>query len=300
LHQRQWMEEVNRHAMRYDPDFIVWGGDLAYSDGRQDRIEREFMFLEIMRDTLIGDDGRVVPVIMGIGNHEIAGGYYWGHQRGRESYQDTDEFRESIAPYYYNLFAFPSHPGYGVLDFGEYMSLILLDSDHSGPVEGKQTDWLAKTLAGREHFDRIFPVYHVPAYPSVRNIDGGTSKAIRQHWHPLFEQYGVQVAFENHDHAYKRTVPILREEEHKDGIVFIGDGAWGVGERDVHVAEDTWYLTKSQSIRHLILITIQDDYQDFKVISREGKLIDHYIPPQRPVTNTPDVSTTRPAIRSQR
>jgi acid phosphatase type 7 len=281
LHQAAWMEEVNRHAMRYDPDFIVWGGDLAYSDGREDRVQREYTFFEVMMNTLIADDGRVVPVLMGIGNHEIRGGFYWGHDRGREAYEDTNEFRESIAPYYYNLFAFPGHPGYDVLDFGDYMSLIFLDSDHSGPVEGTQTEWLEETLSSREGMRHLFPVYHVPAYPSVRNVDGATSQRIRQHWHPLFERYGVQVAFENHDHAYKRTVPIRQEQEHEDGIVFIGDGAWGVGERKVHVAEETWYLARSQSIRHLILMTLQEDFQDFKVISREGKLIDHYIPPLR-------------------
>jgi len=281
LHQAAWMEEVNRHAMRYDPDFIVWGGDLSYSDGREDRVEREYTFFEVMMNTLIAEDGRVVPVIMGIGNHEIRGGFYWGHDRGREAYVDDDEFRESIAPYYYNLFAFPGHPGYGVLDFGNYMSLVFLDSDHSGPVEGAQTEWLEEALAQRQHMQHIFPVYHVPAYPSVRSVEGATSQRVRQHWHPLFERAGVQVAFENHDHAYKRTVPILREEEHQDGIVFMGDGAWGVGERRVHVAEETWYLARSQSIRHLILATLQDDFQDFKVISREGNLIDHYIPPVR-------------------
>jgi hypothetical protein len=278
LHQAEWMAEVNRHAMRYDPDFIVWGGDLSYSDGRPDRVDREYLFFRIMTETLIADDGRVVPVLMGIGNHEIRGGYYWSQERGRDAYRNTDEFRDSIAPYYYNLMAFPGHPGYRVLDFGNYMSLVFLDSDHSGPVEGAQTEWLRQELATRSHMQNIFPVYHVPAYPSVRDVAGGTSQRIRQHWHPLFEQAGVRVAFENHDHAYKRTVPILREKEDPDGVVFIGDGAWGVGERAVHEAGATWYLEKSESIRHLILVTIQGDTQDFKVISREGNLIDHYIP----------------------
>jgi acid phosphatase type 7 len=278
MHRAEWMEEVNRHAMRYDPDFIVWGGDLSYSDGRGDRVDREYLFFRTMFETLISDDGRVVPVIMGIGNHEVQGGYFSGQERGRDAYRDTDEFRESIAPYYYNLIAFPGHPGYGVLDFGNYMSLFFLDTDHSGPVEGAQTEWLRQELATRSHMQNIFPVYHVPSYPSVRDVAGATSQRIRQHWHPLFEQAGVRVAFENHDHAYKRTVPILQEKEDPDGIVFIGDGAWGVGERPVREAAATWYLEKSESMRHLILVTIQGETQDFKVISREGNLIDHYIP----------------------
>ncbi len=281
LHQEAWMRQVNEEAMRFDPDFIAWGGDLAYSDGREDRVEREYTFFRVMMETLIADDGRVVPVLMGIGNHEIRGHYYWGHDRGRDSYEDTDEYREEIAPYYYNLFAFPGHPGYGYLDFGDYMSLIFLDSDHSGPVEGTQTEWLEEVLAEREDVTHLFPIYHVPSYPSVRNFDGGVSRNIREHWLPLFEETQVRVAFENHDHAYKRTVPIRQEAEDEDGIVFIGDGAWGVGERQVHNARDTWYLERSESIRHLILVTIRNDFTDIKMINREGQLIDHYIPRKR-------------------
>jgi hypothetical protein len=277
LHRREWMEEVNREAMRFDPHFIVWGGDLAYADGRADRIDRWYTFFDVMMNTLISDQGRVVPVLFGIGNHEIVGGYYWGADRGRGSYEDTNAFRESIAPFYYNLFAFPGHPGYGVLDFGEYLSILLLDTDHSGPVEGTQTDWLAHALAERTHIPHVLPVYHVTGYPSVRPFDNQTSARIREHWIPLFERFGIEFAFENHDHAYKRTVPILNGKEDPGGIIFIGDGAWGVGERVPREAGDEWYLERSMSMRHLILLSLQDDSRDIKVISREGKIIDHVI-----------------------
>jgi len=277
LHRREWMEEVSREAARFDPHFIVWGGDLAYADGREDRVDRWYTFFDVMLDTLITNEGRVIPVIFGIGNHEIVGGYYWRAGRGRDSYEDTDAYREEIAPYYYNLFAFPGHPGYGVLDFGDYMSIILLDTDHSGPVEGTQTEWLAKILADRAHVPNIFPVYHVPAYPSVRSYDGRTSVSIREHWMPLFERHGVELAFENHDHAYKRTVPTLRGREDATGIVYVGDGAWGVGERDPRSPSEEWYLEVSMSMRHLILLSLQNDFRDMKTISREGELIDHFI-----------------------
>ncbi len=280
LHRQSWMEEMNRVAMRYDLDFIVWGGDLAYADGRPESVGRWYAFFDAMMNTLIEEDGRVVPVVMGIGNHEVRGGYYWRHHEGgRDAYENTDAFRESIAPYFYSLFAFPGHPGYGVLDFGDYLSLIILDSHHSGPIDCVQRDWLEQTLADRQNIDFVYPVYHVPAYPSARNFNDGVNVEIREHWVPLFEQYGIQVAFENHDHTYKRTVPILSGSEDPEGIVYIGDGAWGVGERTPRTPEESWYLHRTASMRHFILVTLQESFQDFKVISREGNLIDHYIPP---------------------
>ncbi len=57
----------------------------------------------------------------------------------------------------------PGPQGYNVLDCGNYLSLLLLDSGHTHPVEGAQTDWLKQTLAARQHVSHVFPVYHVPA-----------------------------------------------------------------------------------------------------------------------------------------
>jgi hypothetical protein len=51
---------------------------------------------------------------------------------------------------------------------------------------------------------------------------------VREYWAPLFERYGVQIAFENHDHVYKRTVPLRSGAPHADGVVYIGDGSWGM------------------------------------------------------------------------
>lgn len=276
-HRQAWMEQVNEQAMRFDPHFIVWGGDLAYADGGPDRFGNWVEFFDAMMNTLITEEGRVIPVIFGIGNHEVQRGYF--HHGGTDGIpvENTDAFRESIAPYYYSLFAFPGHPGYGVLDFGEYLSIVLLDTDHSGPIEGPQTEWLERTLAERSHVTHLIPVYHVPAYPSVRSFDGRVSSKVREFFTPLFERHGVELAFENHDHAYKRTIPILNNEPNPNGIVYIGDGAWGVGERPVHDADETWYLERSQSMRHAIILSIYGAFRDIKVIGREGEMLDHHM-----------------------
>lgn len=271
------MAATNRRAMEFDPEFIVWGGDLAYADGREDRVGFWYQFFDVIMDTLICEEGRVVPTLMGIGNHEVIGGYYFGRDRGSDAYEDTDEFRESIAPYYYSLIAFPGHPGYGVLDFGDYMSLIFLDSDHTNPIGGTQTDWLEETLAGRQDGRHLFPIYHVPGYPSARTkTSGGTNGRVRRFWHPRFETYGVRVAFENHDHTYKRTIPIRGGEPHEEGIVYLGDGAWGVGLRQPHDPAETWYLERAESVHHFTVGTIAADSLEFVAVAQDGTVIDEY------------------------
>jgi acid phosphatase type 7 len=286
-HDAAWMEATARQATAYDPDFVLWGGDLAYADGRPDRVYRWFEFLDAMRNSMITPEGRVIPVLAAIGNHEIAGSYHhW-----IDGYSQDDDTRARIAPFFFALYASPGQPGYGAIDFGDYMSVLLLDTDHANPIEGDQTAWLEETLRERRNVPHLFPLYHVPAYPSVRSFDGETSARVREHWVPLFERYGVRVAFENHDHAYKRTVALRGGEPHPDGIVFLGDGAWGVGVREIGrdwpEGERPPYLARGESVRHFILGEIEGTARRFVMVDEEGVVFDEYPDGARAVIGEP-------------
>ena len=179
--------------------------------------------------------------------------------------------------FFFELFAFPDRPSYNVLDFGDYMSLIALDSGHVSSIPGAQTGWLGAVLEARKERPHLFPVYHVPAYPSHRSYNGLTSRRVREHWVPLFEEYNVRVAFENHDHTYKRTKPIRRGEVSEDGIVYLGDGAWGdVGIRSGGSREE-WYIEKFVATNHAIIVTLRGDEQEYEVVNLDGKVIDRYV-----------------------
>jgi acid phosphatase type 7 len=271
MHEKDMLEKTNRQVAEQNPHFLIIGGDMAYENGSARAVGRMYDWFDACKNTLITKDNRIIPIVVGIGNHEVAGGY---HSPRRFSGNDAD--REKFAPYFYNLFAFPGHPGYNVLDFGNYLSLFILDTDHTNPIEGKQTQWLAAELAKRKDFVHIIPVYHVPAYPSVRDFNGSRSEAVRKNWLPLFEQYHVKLAFENHDHAYKRTFPIRKNRVDETGIVFVGDGAYGVKVREVHHVPGTWYLNKALEERHFILLTIQGKHQQLTIINENGKVIDSY------------------------
>ena len=281
----------------HDLDFVVIGGDLVYADGG-DRDWRtsagefrfageEFLFqdgnetkrrwiswFDILMEQFVTDEGRVIPFLPGIGNHEVWTGFVANH----EQYVQNDVWRERLAPLYYNLFAFPGQPGYNVLDFGSYLSFILLDSGHTNPVYGEQKQWLQRVLTERSSVPHIFPIYHVAAWPTVRPYDGYIQTAIRDHWVPLFERHNVYIAFENHDHTYKRTFPIKNEQVHPGGVVYLGDGAFGRGGRGhrMHETEETWYLDRAAPDRHFILLTLDSDGSRFEVINIDGEIIDRY------------------------
>lgn len=303
-HRKEWMDAMNRRVMDYDLDLIIWGGDLAYADGKPENVGHWFEWFDSIKETLITRDRRVIPIIVGIGNHEVQGGFIHGGGRRPGDYEQTDAFRASIAPYFYKLFAFPGQPGYAALDFGNYLSLIILDSEHSNPIEGTQTEWLNETLAHRaRQFRHIIPIYHMPAYPSHRAFDARPNRLVREHWVPLFEQYGVRFAFENHDHAYKRTRPLRNNTASDDGIIYFGDGAWGVGTRSVKPAREYGYMAKTASVRHAIIMTLQGSHLGFQVIAEDGTTIDRFPQPAPPAhiePSSPHKTSSTPPHRTPR
>lgn len=256
----------------HDPAFLMIGGDLAYSDARADMYPIEYQYFESFHTRLRAPDGMLIPIIVGIGNHEVRKGWLHAYPH----WDDTDAWRAREAPYFFSPYAFPGQPGYDHLDFGEYLRLVILDTDHVNPVDGHQRDWLEALLQDGEtpHFRHLFPIIHVPAYPSHRSSQDQNNIRIRQHWLPLFEAAGVNLVFEHHDHTYKRTPPLLNDEMDADGIVYLGDGAWGVGIRTVKDPEDRTDLLRTGSIRHAYLATLTDTGRLVQAINADNEIFD--------------------------
>jgi len=270
---------MTARAMDYDPDFILWGGDLAYANGDPERIGMWYGWFDGIKENLIDENGRVVPVVVTIGNHEL-----FGERRLRRQDLSEEEIQDYLDRYnlwddkptfFFDLFAFPGRPSYNILDAGDYMSIVALDSGHYSAVTGGQTGWLREVLIERKDRPHVFPVYHVPAYPSHRPYDGTTSVNIRENWVPLFEEFGITAVFENHDHTYKRTHPIRNGVISEDGIVYIGDGCWGRSCRDGD-SKDEWYIKEFASERHGIVVTLSESDQHFLVVSEDGEILDEF------------------------
>ncbi len=270
------MATMCRVAAAQDPEFALLGGDIAYVNNEPKAASRWFDFFRIWRETMITKDGRMIPVVPAIGNHEVHGDTY--QIRGGAPNRGVSPDR---ALFFYTLFAFPGRPGYNALDVGNYLSLVALDSFHSNPVPGPQTDWLRDTLAKRRNVPFIVPFYHVPAYPSHRAMSGPISVAIRANWVPLFDEAGVRFAFENHDHTYKVTHPLRASERHPDGTRYLGDGAWAVTTRVTHPLEQAPYLERAHSKNHVFVVTLQPGKADFIAVDAAGAEFDRFSIPAR-------------------
>lgn len=243
MHRPEWLAGTARALCARDPDLIVLGGDLAYEDGRNG--ERAALWIRTWAGAAVAPDGRAIPFISCIGNHEVQGHYNGSPDK---------------APYFFAMLPVGATALHAV-DVGDQLSFILLDTAHTTPIAGKQSEWLQGELDRRAGRPAIIPVYHYPAWPVVKVPKGGSDPgenqialAIRANWVPRFEAAGVRIALEHDQHAYKRTVPLKAGQPDPAGIVYLGDGAWGVDVRKVYPGL-TW-LAKSAEVRHGYLLEI--------------------------------------------
>ncbi len=260
-----------------DPAFIVIGGDHAYENSQASLYWKWYRYLEIISARTRAADGRLIPVVVGVGNHEVLYNYAASHP----DFDDTAAWRDRYSSYYSRCFAFPgpAQP-YGVLDFGNYMSLIIGDTEHTSPLitgTDAQSQWMAARLNERRHVPHLFPLYHVTAYPSARAFDGtgedaSRSRRIRDAWVPLFQNAGVHLAFEHHDHTFKRTKKLLNGSENTDGIVFAGDGAWGVTPRTPDLSRS--FIQTGQARNHAFLVTITGTNRTVEAFDTNGVVFD--------------------------
>ena len=118
----------------------------------------------------------------------------------------------------YNFFSNLDDLGYGVIDIGNYLSLIFLNSGHTQLVAGTQTTWLQSVLSERQG-KNILPFFMLV---HIRGITfTGVTKQVRD-WTPLFTQYGVKVTT---GHV---SLVITGNSLDENGVVYIGQG-FGMG-----------------------------------------------------------------------
>lgn len=198
-------------------------------------------------------DGRLLPVIPARGNHDrgvtFEEMFYWP---GR----DHD--------YYYAT----------ELTTGAVLLTLNTEISHAGD----QRDWIAKTLKKYRSAEPrwILVQYHVPSYGSVKEYAQGASQ--RQHWVPLFEQFGVDLVLEADHHSLKRTVPIFADKEDPEkGVVYIGDGGLGVPQRDPDASR--WYLQAPGMTgqgHHVHLLEFSEEKIEGTAIGLEKKVLDRF------------------------
>jgi hypothetical protein len=236
--------------------FGLVGGDLAYANGDLRNYRKWDRWLDNWAENLVTTDGFMVPMVLGIGNHEVEGSYNQPPEK---------------APYYFGYFP-QGGSAHFTRTFGDNVAILSLDTGHITTHEA-QAPWLEEQLQRFDNVPNVFAIYHVPLYPSHRDFMGGSMIAGRTHWAPLFDKYHLDVAFENHDHTLKRTPRIKANRINPQGTLYLGDGCFGVEPRVVD-AERRWYEEVAISALHFWLVEATTKGTTFTAIDADGNILD--------------------------
>jgi hypothetical protein len=249
-------QELARIALRQDPAFVVIGGDLAYANGKWERLQRWDQWFDLWQHPE-DKERRLIPIVPAVGNHEVT--------------RSPDGV--NTAPLYRAFLLAPGAPLYQRRQFGQRVGMVLLDSGHVIPHR-QQTDFLAASLSAYENLPYRLAIYHAGLFPSVRPYEGEAARRGREHWLPLFNTHRLTAAFEHHDHALKRARP--RDPASKTTAstipVFLGDGCFGRSARSPEPGRP--YLEHASAVLHFWLVDAGERDIRFRAIGISGETLD--------------------------
>lgn len=272
-HGRSLLDAMNKRAGAEDPLFAALIGDLAYAN--DSIVERWYDWIDSWVQNAKAPDGRLIPMVIGMGNHEVVGSGFFPEKNTPGPEKSTQ---------FYSLFRMGQRDGRAIsyynLDIGNYLSLILLDSGHTQRIS-EQVTFLQSSAAERRKVPYVFAAYHRPAWGTGVKED---AMDIQQKWCPLFEAHGVDAVFEHDHHTYKRTWPLIAgKRDDAKGIPYLGDGAWGAAVRRVppkDLLTRPW-IAKQADLNHLFRVTLDHGKFHCEAKTADGKVFDEATYPQR-------------------
>ncbi|MEA3452267.1 MAG: metallophosphoesterase family protein [Bacteroidota bacterium] len=191
---------ANRMVAKLQPDFVIFDGDFTSANSSAQWAQ----WLDDWQLTIT--NGRIIPIIPVMGNHE----------------------RGNVMP---NIFDIPEDSYYS-LDFSNILHLTVLNTNIN--ITGAQTDWLIKDLNSISDSWK-FTVFHKPMRPHYSHKSEGDD--IYDAWANIFFKHKIDIVLDGDTHVNKITYPIrpstkydseegfIRDDE--NGTIYLGEGTWG-------------------------------------------------------------------------
>ena len=133
----------------------------------------------------------VMPFVMAHGNHDVLAINYL--MQFAQPQADAAEQSEL----------------YFSFDYGPIHFVLLNDSprDLTGSIAGTQLTWLRADLGrartNRSHVPWIIVAHHKPAFASSVHSNEADTTLVRNTWAPVFDEYGVDVVLNGHEHDFE-------------------------------------------------------------------------------------------------
>lgn len=244
-------------AADVEPQLVVAAGDLAYASGDAEAWGR---WLEIMEPL-----ASRAPLMPARGNHDVE--FPFGSRLLRANFPGRGS--------YHSYDAGPAH-------FVHLDTEISLsdEGDVHAPREGAREDaqeaWLRADLAEARarNASWIVAVFHEPAYSSGRNH--GSNLAVRERWAPIFDEFGVDLAIQAHDHNYQRSHPLLGDALDANGTTYLVVGGGGRSLYDRFQEPAPAWTAVREAAHHFVQLDITGESIQGRGIGLDGGTIDEF------------------------
>lgn len=179
-----WGQVQSRVVMGMQPaDFQIFTGDAVLLGTQQGAWRQWFDGAQATMS--------VMPFVMAHGNHDVLAINYL--MQFAQPQADAEEQSEL----------------YFSFDYGPIHFVLLNDSprDLTGSIAGTQLTWLRADLGrartNRSHVPWIIVAHHKPAFASSVHSNSVDTALVRNTWAPVFDEYGVDVVLNGHEHDFE-------------------------------------------------------------------------------------------------
>lgn len=242
-----------RQADRRFPQarFYMIAGDLVDHGTERDQWDQFFH-----EGSTVFDRAAVVPAL---GNHDSHGGH---------------------PTLYLQHFALPDN-GTDKLDPGrtyhvtyQDMLVVVMDSNYDLVEPELQVEWLDRVLGESTARWKVV-IYHHPFYASRPGRD---NYPLRETWGPIFDKHKVDIAFQGHDHAYMRTVPMrghVPAAEGEHGTIYLV-AVSGTKLNEQALPDFAIHGAVDQRTYQIVEVDPATGALAFRAINPEGQVIDQF------------------------
>ncbi|MDX2306532.1 MAG: metallophosphoesterase [Microscillaceae bacterium] len=190
---------------------------------------------------------------------------------------------ESDLYWYKRYHRLPEPESYYTYTFGN-ARFFMLNSNEAAELKkgGVQYEWLRTQLAQSKATWKFVTHHHCPISSDEDDFGNTWEGKKSTQGDPrfddlkrLYEEFGVDVVFYGHVHAYERSWPIKEGKINKtDGVIYIMSGGAG-GHLEDFAPTHSWFSSKTQRGNHFCKVDIQGNEFFFKMYDLEGRLRDY-------------------------
>jgi hypothetical protein len=245
--------------VQHDPEFVIHTGDMV----RQGAQLYQWSDFNDSISTLRALD---IPIYGTPGNHEV--------------YTEDETPPDEDLINYQNFFDYSGvidQPGETELHYSfdaNGIHFVFLDTVHGWGNDTytcptAQMEWLENDLAANYKF--IIISFHYPAWSvlSHRPDRWAVAECIRNAFHSIFVEHGVDIVFNGHDHYYYHTI--------RDGIHYVVTGGGGAPIAQIQMGDTVWQAhDKGFSDYHYCVATAENGVLNVEVFLLDGAVADSF------------------------